>query len=41
MITGERISTNISMRYDEKMQVVKRRAMALSDHLDTFNESEP
>ena len=31
----------IPMRYDEKMQVVKRRAMALSDHLDTLNESEP
>jgi uncharacterized protein YecT (DUF1311 family) len=31
----------IPMRYDEKMQVVKRRAMALSDHLDILNESEP
>jgi len=31
----------IPMRYDERMQIVKRRAQALSDHLDTLNESEP
>jgi uncharacterized protein YecT (DUF1311 family) len=31
----------IPMRYQEKMQLVKRRTLALADHLDTFNESEP
>ena len=31
----------IPMRYDERMQIVKRRALALSDHMDTLNESEP
>ena len=31
----------IPMRYDEKMQIVKQRALAMSAHLDTLNESEP
>ena len=31
----------IPMRYQEKTQVVKRRTLALADHLDTLNESEP
>jgi uncharacterized protein YecT (DUF1311 family) len=31
----------IPMRYDEKMEIVKRRALTLAAHLDTWNESEP
>lgn len=31
----------IPMRYEEKMQIVRQRALALSAHLDILNESEP
>jgi hypothetical protein len=31
----------IPMRYEEKMQIVKQRAVALRAHLDTLDESEP
>jgi uncharacterized protein YecT (DUF1311 family) len=31
----------IPMRYDEKMELVKRRALTLAAHLHTLNESEP
>ncbi len=31
----------IPMRYDEKMQFVKQRTLALAAHLDTLSESEP
>ena len=31
----------IPMRYDERMEIVKLRALALAAHLDTWNESEP
>lgn len=31
----------IPMRIDEKMQIVKQRALALVSHLDMLNESEP
>jgi uncharacterized protein YecT (DUF1311 family) len=31
----------IPMRYEEKMEIVKRRALALVAHIDMLNESEP
>jgi uncharacterized protein YecT (DUF1311 family) len=31
----------IPMRYDERMQIVKRRALTLAGHIDTLSESEP
>ena len=31
----------IPMRYDARMEIVKHRALALSDHMDTLNESGP
>lgn len=31
----------IPMRYEEKMQILRQRALALSAHVDILNESEP
>jgi uncharacterized protein YecT (DUF1311 family) len=31
----------IPMRIDEKMQIVKQRALALASHLDMLDEAEP